>query len=82
LLIILFALIAYKNQLLNYVSGDPLNIDSYNANNPIDIVRIKSIFERIENHKGNWLEFILRLTTDRLPKIIVTCKSSGNQVIG
>jgi hypothetical protein len=40
-------------------------------------LKIFNLVERIENKKENWYEHILRMTKDRLPKVLLNCKPRG-----
>jgi hypothetical protein len=45
-------------------------------------LKILNLTERIEKQKENWHEHILRMTTDRLPKVLLNYKPRGYQSIG
>jgi hypothetical protein len=45
-------------------------------------LKIFNLTERIEKQKGNWHEHILRMTTDRLPKVLLNYKPRGYRNIG
>jgi hypothetical protein len=45
-------------------------------------LKIFNLTDRIEKQKENWHEHILRMTTDRLPKVLLNYKPRGYQNIG
>jgi hypothetical protein len=45
-------------------------------------LKIFNLTERIENQKENWHEHILRITTDRRPKVLLNYKPRGYRNIG
>jgi hypothetical protein len=45
-------------------------------------LEIFNLTERIENQKENWHEHILRMTTDRLPEVLLNYKPRGYRNIG
>jgi hypothetical protein len=45
-------------------------------------LKIFNLTERIENKKENCHEHILRMTTDRLPKVLLNYKPRGYRYIG
>jgi hypothetical protein len=45
-------------------------------------LRISNLTERIERQKENWYQHILRMTTDRLSKILLNYKPRGQGGIG
>jgi hypothetical protein len=45
-------------------------------------LKIFNLSERIEKQKENWHEHILRMTTDRLPKVLLNYKPRGYRNIG
>jgi hypothetical protein len=45
-------------------------------------LKILNLTERIEKQKGNWHEHILRITTDRLPKVLLNYKPRRYRNIG
>jgi hypothetical protein len=45
-------------------------------------LKIFSLTERIEKQKENWHEHILRMTADRLTKVLLNYKSRGYRNIG
>jgi hypothetical protein len=45
-------------------------------------LKIFNLTERIEKQKENWHEHILRITTDKLPKVLLNYKPGGYRNIG
>jgi uncharacterized protein YbgA (DUF1722 family) len=45
-------------------------------------LKIFNLTERIEKQKENWHGHILRMTTDRLPKVLLNYKPRGYRNIG
>jgi hypothetical protein len=45
-------------------------------------LKILNLMKRIEKHKENWHEHILRMTTDRLSKVLLNYKPRGYRNIG
>jgi hypothetical protein len=45
-------------------------------------LKIFNLTERTENQKENWHEHILRMTTDRLPTVLLNYKPRGYRNIG
>jgi hypothetical protein len=45
-------------------------------------LKIFNLIERIEKQKENWHKLILRITTDRLPKVSLNYKPRGYRNIG
>jgi hypothetical protein len=45
-------------------------------------LKIFNLTERIEKQKENWHEHILKMTTDRLPKVLLNYKPRGYRNIG
>jgi hypothetical protein len=45
-------------------------------------LKIFNLTERIQKQKENWHEHILRMTTDRLPKVLLNYKPRGYRNIG
>jgi hypothetical protein len=45
-------------------------------------LKIFNLTERTEKQKENWHKYILRMTTDRLPKVLLNYKPRGYRNIG
>jgi hypothetical protein len=45
-------------------------------------LKILNLTGRIERQKENWYKHILRMTTDRVPKMLLNYKPRGHQRIG
>jgi hypothetical protein len=70
-----------KIKFLRSVAGYTL-LDQKRSTDIRSELKILDLTERIENKKKYWHEHILRMTTDRLPKVLLNYKQRGYRNIG